>query len=396
MISVEEATSRIVKAFSKIESETISISDAEGRVLARDAIAANTQPPDDVSSMDGYAVRAVDVAQAGAKLKTIGIAPAGHPFAGRVGSGETVRIFTGGVVPESADSIVIQEDAVPDGDNVTFKVAAILGRHIRKAGLDFRRGEVVVAAGQRLRARELSLLAAAGLAFVEVRRRPRVLFAATGDELSRPGEPRRQGGIVASSGYALAAMVRRWGGEPIDLGILPDTMEAVASIAKAADAADLVVTIGGASVGDHDLVQRALGPHGFELDFWKIAMRPGKPLIFGRLGKTPVLGLPGNPVSTLVCAILFLQPALSAMQGAFVESKMLMAKLARPLNANDARQDYIRASVESRNGETWVAPFAVQDSSMLSIFAKSDCLIVRKPNAPAVMVGERVEILPLD
>lgn len=396
MISVDEATSRIVAAFRKGASETISISDAAGRVLATDAIATNTQPPYDVSSMDGYAVRAADVTQAGAKLKVIGVSPAGHPFSGRADRGETVRIFTGGVMPEGSDSIVIQEDATAEGDGVTFNVAAIQGRHVRKAGLDFRGGDVVVAAGHRLTARDLSLLAAAGLASLEVGRKPRVVFAATGDELSRPGEPSKPGGIVASSGYALAAMIRRWGGEPVDLGILPDTMDAIASIANAADGADLVVTIGGASVGDHDLVQRALGPRGFELDFWKIAMRPGKPLIFGTLGKTPVLGLPGNPVSTLVCAILFVQPALAAMLGTVCNSETSIARLSRPLNVNDGRQDYIRASTQIRNGELWVEPFAVQDSSMLSVFAKSDCLIVRKPQAPAVAAGDHVDILPLD
>src|SRR5262249_15963012 len=203
-------------------------------------------------------------------------------------------------------------------------------------------------------------------------------------------------GIVASSGYALAAMIERWGGHAIDLGILPDTADAVASIADKATDADLIVTLGGASVGDHDLVQRALGPKGFALDFWKIAMRPGKPLLFGKLGGTPLLGLPGNPVSTLVCAILFVQPALAAMLGTACELNTVSARLARPVGANDGRQDYVRATLEFRDGDTWVEPFAVQDSSMLSIFARSDGLIVRKPKAPAVAVGEKVLVLPLD
>lgn len=396
MISVEEATERIAASFRKVGSETVSIADAAGRALAADAVAANTQPPDDVSSMDGYAVRAADVTRSGTKLKVIGTSPAGHPFVGKIGPGEAVRIFTGGIVPDGMNSVIIQEDAEVDGNVVTFNVAAIPDRHVRKAGLDFRRGDVVVAAERRLRARDLSLLAAAGLASVQVYRRPRVVFVATGDELSRPGEPKKAGGIVASSGYTLAAMIRKWGGEPVDLGILPDTVDAIASIARTAHDADLIVTIGGASVGDHDLVQRALGPEGFELDFWKIAMRPGKPLIFGRLGATPVLGLPGNPVSTLVCAILFVQPALAAMQGIPPEMNISTAKLARPLPANDMRQDYLRASIEERNGEPWAEAFAVQDSSMLSIFAKADCLIVRKPKAHALAAGDRVEILTLD
>jgi molybdopterin molybdotransferase len=396
MISVEEATSRIAAAFQIVGSETVSVSAADGRVVAIDAVADNTQPPDDVSSMDGYAVRAADVVQIGTKLKAIGTSPAGHPFGGTVGRGETVRIFTGGVVPEGADSIVIQEDAMADGDQVSFQAVAIVGRHIRRAGLDFRRGDAVAAAGRRLAARDLSLLAAAGLKTLNVRRRPRIVFAATGDELSRPGEPQKPGGVVASSGYALAALIRRWGGDPVDLGILPDTTDAIASISKAADRADLVITIGGASVGDHDLVQRALGSKGFALDFWKIAMRPGKPLIFGRLGKTPVLGLPGNPVSTLVCAILFVQTALAAMQGTPSELKTSKARLARPLKANDTRQDYLRATIEIRDGEMWSVPFAIQDSSMLSTFAASDCLIVRRPHAPASAMADWVDVLPLD
>ena len=221
-------------------------------------------------------------------------------------------------------------------------------------------------------------------------------IAATGDELSLPGTPRKPGGIVASSGYALAAMIERWGGDVIDLGILPDTQEAVASIADNASGADLIVTLGGASVGEHDLVQKALGPRGFELDFWKIAMRPGKPLIFGRLGKTPLLGLPGNPVSTLVCAMLFLKPAIAAMLGATDTSGLEKATLATNLKENDGRQDYIRARVELRNGERFVEPFTVQDSSMLSSLARADALIVRPPHAPAAKNGDRVPILLLD
>jgi molybdopterin molybdotransferase len=222
------------------------------------------------------------------------------------------------------------------------------------------------------------------------------MVAATGDELSLPGTARRPGGIVASSGYALGAMIERWGGVATDLGILPDSQEAVASIADHARSADIIVTIGGASVGDHDLVQKALGPKGFALDFWKIAMRPGKPLIFGRLGTTPLLGLPGNPVSTLVCATLFLRPAITVLQGAPADSPDVTGRLLSDLHANDGRQDYVRARLETRNGEQCVEPFAVQDSSMLSLFARADALIVRRPHAPAAKQGERVPILLLD
>jgi molybdopterin molybdotransferase len=395
MIAVEEAVRRIVAAFRPTAGETVAIGEAAGRVLAADAVAQASQPPAAVSSMDGYAVRAADAVQ-NASLKVIGSAPAGHPFAGRVASGEAVRIFTGGVVPEGADAVVIQEDTEAQGERVVVREAAMLGRHIRKAGLDFAKGEALAKTGQRLSARDLSLIAAGDGAEVSVRRRPRVVFAATGDELSRPGEPRKPGGIVASSGYALAAMIARWGGEAIDLGILPDTSEAVAGIADRAAGADLVVTLGGASVGDHDLVQKALGPKGFALDFWKIAMRPGKPLIFGRLGDVPLLGLPGNPVSTLVCALLFLKPALAALLGTHADEKPLTAKLGSDLKPNDGRQDYLRARVELKNGERIATPFAVQDSSMLSTFARADALIVRAPQAPACRAGDFVQVLLID
>lgn len=395
MISVEEAEARIIAALHPTNAETVSIADAAGCVLAADAIAKYDQPPAHVSSMDGYAVCAADAAGVPVTLRLIGSSPAGHPFAGTLQPGETVRVFTGGVVPDGADSIVIQENTDASGDRVTIKSAAKIGQHIRKTGLDFAKGDVLSPAGHRLTARDVSLLAAGDVARVSVRRRPVVAFAATGDELSRPGEPRKQGGIVASSGYGLAAMIERWGGTARDLGILPDTVEAVSQIAELAKDADLIVTLGGASVGDHDLVQNALGPKGFALDFWKIAMRPGKPLIFGALGQTPLLGLPGNPVSSLVCAILFLKPALAAMLGTEAKAEPLSAKLLRNLPANDQRQDYLRAGTKIRGGELCVDAFDIQDSSMLSILARSDALIIRAPYAPAAKAGERVGIIPL-
>ena len=392
MISVEDATRRIVAAFAPTQAQTVAIGEAAGRVLAEDVRARMTQPPAPVSSMDGYAVRAADVP---GTLRMIGSSPAGHPFSGRVGAGETVRIFTGGVVPKGADGIVIQEDTSADGEAIAMKVAAKPGKHIRQAGMDFREGDLLAAAGKRLSARDLSLIAAGDVAAVSVRRRPRVAIAATGDELSPPGKPRGPGGIVASSGYGLSAMVAGWGGEAVDLGILPDRVEAIERIAESAGDADLVVTLGGASVGDHDLIQKALGPKGFALDFWKIAMRPGKPLIFGRLGATPLLGLPGNPVSTLVCAILFLQPAICALLGTSTEIAHKTARLAGGLSANDTRQDYVRAKLSTRDGEAWVEAFPVQDSSMLSALATADALIVRAPHAPAAAEGERVAVIAL-
>ena len=396
MISVDEAVARVTASLSPVGTETVSIADACGRVLARDANASLDQPPAPVSSMDGYAVRASDAVAAPVTLRVVGAAPAGHPFAGRVNAGDAVRIFTGGVVPQGADAIVIQEDAERSGDRVTLKEIAKSGRHIRARGLDFKRGDRLAGAGHWLTARDLALLAAGDVAEVEVRRRPRIAFAATGDELSRPGEVRREGGIVASSGYALAAMIEKWGGEAIDLGILPDNADAIAQLPSKTAGGDMLITLGGASVGDHDLVQRALGPKGFVLDFWKIAMRPGKPLIFGRLGETPLLGLPGNPVSTLVCAILFLRPAIAALLGTDLPSPIRSARLSRDLPANDARQDYVRAKLEVRNGELWADPFLIQDSSMLSVFASANGLIIRALHAPAAKVGDNVNVLPLD
>lgn len=395
MIPVEQAVRRVLAALSPVTSESVDIAQAAGRVLAEDAHARMTQPPAPMSSMDGYAVRCEDTARPPTALRIVGTAPAGHPFAGRLGAGEAVRIFTGGVVPDGADGIVIQEDTEAEGDTVTTKVSAKPGKHIRPAGMDFRSGEILAPAGRRLTARDVSLLAAGDLATLKVRRKPVVAIAATGDELTPPGCARGAGGIAASSGYGLSAMVESWGGTVRDLGILPDTIDAIARIAQTAAGADLIVTLGGASVGDHDLIQRALGPEGFKLDFWKIAMRPGKPLIFGRLGGVPLLGLPGNPVSTMVCAVLFLRPALAALLGTDTATQLVSARLARPLAVNDTRQDYIRARLSWRDGEPWVEAFAVQDSSMLSALARADALIVRAPHAPAATEGERVEVIPL-
>jgi molybdopterin molybdotransferase len=392
MISVDEARERIIGAFGLVESETVSIAEADGRVLAKEVRAKISQPPFPVSAMDGYAVRAEDTP---ATLRIVGASPAGNPYRGKIGKGEAVRIFTGGVVPEGADAIVIQEDVRATLDEVIVKEPALKGRHIRIAGLDFKENDVLTPAGKRLGPRDLSLLAAGDVASVEVRRRPRVAFVATGDELSRPGERRKPGGIVASSGYGLSALLARWGGEPVDLGLLPDTIDAFADLPQRTKNADLVLTLGGASVGDHDLVQRALAPKGFALDFWKIAMRPGKPLIFGRLQDIPFLGLPGNPVSTLVCAILFVRPAIGAMLGVAKEMRIVSARLARNMAANDARQDYVRARIVVEDGELWADPFDVQDSSMQTVFAAADGLILRPPHAPAAEAGERVDVLSL-
>ena len=396
MISVEEARRRILEALKATPPETLPLASAWGRVLARPVLARVTQPPADVSAMDGYAVRAADAAE-GARLAVIGSAPAGHPFAGSVGPGQAVRIFTGAVVPAGADAILLQEGAEAAEGSVLVRETVRPGRWIRRRGLDFAEGEEVLPAGRRLTARDIGLAAAANHPWVTVHRAPRVGILATGDEIALPGEPIPPGGIVSSNAHALAALVRAAGGDPLVLPIVPDDSRAIAEAALAARACDLLVTTGGASVGEHDLVQSALGPEGFALDFWKIAMRPGKPLIWGRLGHTPVLGLPGNPVSALVCGMVFLVPALERLSGLPGGApRTVQARLGAALAANDRRFDHLRARLETGpDGALVATPFPVQDSSMLKVLARAEGLILRPPEAPALPEGAPVEVIPL-
>ncbi len=318
MISVDEARARILADLRPTPAEIVALAEAWNRVTAAPVVARLTQPPADVSAMDGYALRAAD-GTLGARLSVVGAAPAGHPFDGSVGPGQTVRLFTGSIVPPGADAILLQEDATRDGDTVRVNEAVKAGRHIRRAGQDFSRGDTVVPAGRRITARDVGLAAAANHPWLSVHRRPRIAILATGDEIAMPGEPIPPGGIVSSNSHALAALVRAGGGLPTVLPIAADTQEAVAAVADAVAGADMLVTTGGASVGDHDLVISGLQSRGMVVDFWQIAMRPGKPLLFGRLapadGGVPVLGLPGNPVSALICSILFLLPAMSRLSG---------------------------------------------------------------------------------
>jgi molybdopterin molybdotransferase len=397
MLSVAEALARITAAFAPLPAETVSLAEALGRTLAEDVLARVNQPPVAVSAMDGYAVRAADATTAPARLRVIGEAPAGGGFAGTVGPGEAVRIFTGGPLPAGADAIVIQEDTERDGDAVLVKEAAKDGAFVRPAGLDFRAGDVGIAAGRVLGARDIGLAAAMNHPWLRVRRRPRVAILATGDEVVLPGDPMGATQIVSSNGFSLAAFVQACGGQPVHLGIAGDNRSALADLLSSARGNDLLVTSGGVSVGDHDLVGHVLGEQGMKLDFWKIAMRPGKPLLFGRVGETPVLGLPGNPVSALVCATLFLRPAMGVMLGQdSAGTARETAVLGADLAANDRRQDYLRArlSVDSA-GRRCATPFQRQDSSMLATLAHADCLIVRAPEATPAKAGEIVEIVPL-
>ncbi|MEE8517272.1 MAG: gephyrin-like molybdotransferase Glp [Alphaproteobacteria bacterium] len=400
MISVAEARHSILAAFTALPAEQVGIDAALGRVLATDLAARVTQPPLSVSAMDGYAVRAADVAKVPATLNIIGEAPAGGLYEGEVGPGETVRIFTGGPLPKGADTIVIQENTEREAgaDSVKVLESAEHGRYVRKAGLDFNRDDVLLEAGKVLTARDVGLAAAMNRPWLSVRRKPRVALLATGDEVMMPGDPLGPSQIVSSNGLALAAFVTACGGTPVDLGIARDNASSLRAMIQGAEGADLLLTTGGVSVGDHDIVGEVLGEAGLKVDFWQIAMRPGKPLMFGRLGDTPMVGLPGNPVSAQVCAALFVRPAMEVMLGIAKPEATAepTAILGADLGANDRREDYLRARLtRAGNGELMAMPFELQDSSMMSVFAKSDCLIKRPPNAPAAREGERVEIIPL-
>ena len=402
MISVAEALARVLGSVAgPVDAEEVAIEAAAGRTLAADLTSLRTQPPFPASAMDGYAVRAADLASVPARLRVVGTSVAGQGFGGALGPGEAVRIFTGAPVPEGADAVAIQEDTDVGQSDVTVREGVAVGRFVRPAGLDFREGDVLLRAGARLDARRIALAAAMGHARLPVRRRPRVAILATGDELVLPGEPAGPDQIVASNPYALRAIVERAGGEAIDLGIARDSMadlERAIGEARRLDA-DLLVTLGGASVGDHDLVQSALVRDGMELGFWRVALRPGKPLMHGRLGRTMLIGLPGNPVSSIVCGILFVAPAIRALLGdpQAGMDRSERATLGADLPANDGRQDYLRATLTNEPDGGFVAIARErQDSSVLTVLATSDALIVRAPHAPAAAAGESCRIIRLD
>lgn len=402
MISVAEALSRILASIpGPVEAQTVPIAQAPGRTLAENVLAVRTQPPFPASAMDGYAVRAADLDAAPATLRLIGTSSAGHGFAGSVGPGEAVRIFTGAPVPEGADAILIQENAEATPETVTSREPVPAGRFIRPSGLDFRQDDTLLAAGDTLDPRRIALAAAGGHGTLSVRRRPRVAILATGDELVAPGQPTRWDQIVASNGLAVAALVREAGAEAIDLGIAGDTLEALddAILRAVAADADLLVTLGGASVGDHDLVQSALHARGLKLGFWRVALRPGKPLMHGRLGRMAVLGLPGNPVASVVCGLLFVVPAIRALLGDPLAERDAseLAILGCDLPENDLRQDYLRARIETAPDRLPVVyPENRQDSSMLFILGSAEALLIRAPHATKARTGESCRILRLD
>ena len=399
LMPVAEALARVLAEAEPLPAEAAPLVDACGRVLAGDVTALRTQPPADVSAMDGYAVRGADVAKAPVRLTLIGEVAAGHPFEGAVGPGEAARIFTGGVLPPGADTIVIQENAVREGDTVVIAESASKGKHVRVRGLDFERGSVLLARGHRLTDRDLALAAAMNHPTVPVHRRAKMAVLATGDELVMPGTTPGFGEIVYSNGYATMALARHEGCEVVDLGIVPDRLpETVAGVRRARDiGADILVTSGGASVGDYDLVQKALAAEGLALSFWKVALRPGRPMMHGRLGAMHVLGLPGNPVSSYVCAVLFLVPLLRRLAGRpDVATAIDLARLGCDLPSNDERADYLRAALApGSDGVPVATPAPVQDSSMLTKLARADCLLIREPHAPAAKAGEPCSIITL-
>lgn len=400
LLPVEDALSRLLGGVEPIQAtETVALRSAAGRVLAEDIAALRTQPPFDASAMDGYAVRADD-AFTGATLPVIGLAAAGASFSGTVEPGCAVRIFTGAPLPAGADTVLIQENAtLSAAQTLRVDVAAEAGRHIRKAGLDFVQGAVLLRAGLHLRAGHVALAASGGHPQLPVRRRPRVAILATGDELVLPGEGVGPGQIVASNGFGLAALVEAHGGDVLDLGIAPDDLTVLdARLAEAESArADIVVTIGGASVGDRDLVAPALQARGVELDFWKVAMRPGKPVMAGRKGDLRVIGLPGNPASTMVAATLFLRPLVRRLAGLGDVSGFQRGLLSAAVPEGAERADFMRARLHRTvEGLPGVEVLPRQDSSLLSIYALADALLYRPVGAPAADAGQECLFIPLD
>ncbi len=394
LIPVDEARVRILSNVKPLAPENVPLAQAMGRVLAKPLRAKRDQPPFDASAMDGYAVRSEDNAT---DLTVIGTSAAGHAFSGKLKAGEAIRIFTGAPVPANADAVVIQENTTANGKTVTILQAARTGQNIRSRGLDFHKGETLLPAAIRLNARDIGLAAAMNCHMISVRKKPIVAVIATGDELVLPGENPRADQIVSSNSNALVAMAKSFGAQVINCGIVRDNLKATERVILKMAKADIIVTTGGASVGDHDFIQQALKNTGVKIDFWKIALRPGKPFMYGRKGKQQVLGLPGNPVSALVCARLFLKPLLDCLQSLSVDEATTMARLASAMPANDSRQDYVRARLEiAADGTRTTTPFGKQDSSMQRSFREAHCLIIRPPNAPAAGTGELLPILNLD
>jgi molybdopterin molybdotransferase len=398
MISLEEARLRMLDGVRPVQTEIVSLAEAWGRVTAAPVLARVAHPPRDVSAMDGYAV-AASGAGVGAVLRVVGAAPAGHPWDGpALRPGEAVRIFTGGVLPQGGDAVLIQEDARREGDTVTVIEAPVAGRYIRRAGQDFAVGEVLVAAGRRITARDVGLAGAGNHPWIAVHRRPRVGILSTGDEVALPGEAIPPGGVVSSNTHALAALVRGAGGEPVVFPSVPDDRDSLARAAEAAAGLDLLLTSGGASVGDHDLVRETLQGSGMALDFWNVAMRPGKPLLHGSLRGVKVVGLPGNPVSVIVAGVMMVRPVIERLSGLPGDPpEAVPARLGAAVPENDRRADHLRARLErDADGMLVATPFPRQDSGMMRFAAMADALVLRAPYAPSLPAGSTVAVIRLD
>ena len=405
LLAVDDALAAIIATLPHTGTNLLPLSDALGYTLAEDLAARLTLPPQAVSAMDGYAVRGEDVSSVPCQLTRIAVSAAGHPWFGAINEGQAVRVFTGAALPDGADTIVIQEDVDPvaeeNGINITVRNAEPVGRYIRPAGLDVTKGQIILRAGTQLSARAIGLASAAGLTEAVVSLRPRIGVLSTGDELVNPGTIPGPGQIISSNASFLRGFVAASGAEVVDLGIVRDASGAMLSAVRSAKNLDLVVTTGGASVGVHDHIVSDLNDSGgSRLNFWKIAMRPGKPLISGTVDGIPLIGLPGNPVSTAVCALVFLRPAIAHMTrdsriGFGSIDHIFKVPLGVALEANDHRQDYIRANLQdSANGQI-ILPASRQDSSMLSVLATANALIVRPPHDLAKRAGEMVDVLQI-
>ncbi len=396
MISVEEARARILSLMTPVGREVVAITEGVGRVLAADVVARRTQPPFNSSAMDGYAVRGGEV-EPGAQFRVVGEAAAGHPWGGTADAGEAVRIFTGAPVPDGLDRIVIQEDVMREGDAITLRETLDEAPYLRRAGLDFAAGDALLSTGRRLSPENIALLAAAGHSLITVYRKPRVALLATGDELALPGDPVGAGGIISSNNFGLAALIRSLHAEAEIQPIAPDEADALRCLALEGAQADLFVTLGGASVGDHDLIRPTLTQHGLDLNLYKVAMRPGKPLMAGRLNGTPMLGLPGNPVSAMVCGRVFLAPALAVLSGVEARApEMREAVLACDIGQNGPREHYMRAECVMRDGVLHCTPFDSQDSSRLALLSRANALMVRPVSDPPQRMGDYVRVIMLD
>jgi molybdopterin molybdotransferase len=397
LVPVDEARKRILDGVKPLAAEYVPLDKACGRVLALDVKAKRDQPPFPASAMDGYAVRHQDMQQLPATLTLIGTSAAGHRFKGTVKPGTAVRILTGAPLPKGGDTVVIQENTERERDVLRVIEATAEGKNVRRAGLDFAKGDLLVGKGAVLTSRDIGLLAAGNSPIVRLYRRPKVVLFTTGDELVLPGHRPRADQIVSSNSHAIAAMAKAFGAEVVNLGIVKDNLKATIAAVRKGLGADILLTTGGASVGDHDYVQAAFKASGVNIGFWKIALRPGKPFMYGRKGKTHVMGLPGNPVSALVTARIFLKPLLDRLMGMPDEILDQTAFLDGALPANDPRQDYLRATlVVSADGRRTVSPFSAQDSSMQRTLQLSRALIIRPPNAPEARNGDSVSVLLLD